>query len=178
MLRGLDAWGDFRSRPAWFLSGGTAAGAPFECILSGTFASLETGGKTYLQQFDQDPQDEPAGTGGLLVALNQLRLFLTQREKAFASLVYFGTEPLDGGNEPVDVLVSSLGSVECRWYFSVATGALAGFDTRLVEDTDDCQIRFREIGTFDGIRFPSEIVVRHGESEYATFRVLHLKERK
>jgi len=178
VLRGLDAWGDFRSRPAWSLSGSTATGAPFECILSDKFTSLETGGKTYLQQFDQDPQDEPAGTGGLLVALNQLRLFLTQREKAFPSLVYFGTEPLDGGNEPVDVLVSSLGSVECRWYFSVATGAMAGFDTRLVEDTDDCQIRFREMGTFDGIRFPSEIVVRHGEGEYATFRVLHLKERR
>jgi len=178
VLRGLDAWGDFHGRPAWQLSGGTAAGAPFECILSGTFASLETGGKTYLQQFDQDPQDEPAGSGGLLVALNQLRLFLTQREKAFASLVYFGTEPLDGGSELVDVLVSSLGSVECRWYFSVATGALAGFDTRLVEDTDDCQIRFRELGNFEGVRFPSVIVVRHGESDYATFRVVHLKERR
>jgi len=178
VLRGLDAWGDFHSRPAWELSGGLATGAPFRCILSGAFASLETGGKTYLQQLDQDPQDEPAGSGGLLVALNQLRLLLTQREKAFASLVYFGREPLDGGSEPVDVVVSSLGSIDCRWYFSVATGALAGFDTRLVEDTDDCQIRFREIGTFEGVRFPSEIVVRHGESEYATFHVLHLKERR
>ena len=178
VLRGLDIWGDLRGRPGWFLSGATAAGAPFKCILSGTFASLETGGKTYLQQFDQDPQDEPPGTGGLLVALNQLRLFLTQREKAFNSLVYFGTEPLDGGSETVDVLVSSLGSVDCRWFFSVASGALVGFDTRLVEDADDCQIRFGDVGTIDGVRFPSEILVRHGESEYATFRVLHLKERK
>ena len=178
VLRGLDAWGSFHGRPAWQLSGATAAGVPFECILSANFASLETGGKTYLQQFDQDPQDEPAGSGGLLVALNQLRLLLTQREKALPSLTYFGTEPLDGGNEPVDVLVSTLGSVECRWYFSVATGALSGFDTRLMEDADDCEIRFREMGTFEGVRFPSEIVVRHGENEFATFRVLHFKERK
>jgi serine protease Do len=178
VLRGLDAWDDLRNRPAWQVSGGTAAGTPFNCILAGSFASLETGGKTYLQQFDQDPQDEPAGTGGLLVALNQLRLFVTQREKAFPSLVYFGTEPLDGGTEMVDVLISTLGSVECRWYFSVPGGTLAGFDTRLTEDADPCEIRFREAGTFDGVRFPSEIVVRHGETEYATFRVLHVKERK
>ncbi len=42
--------------------------------------------------------------------------------------------------------------------FQVAGGALAGFDTRLAEDTDACEIRFREMGTFDGVRFPSEIV--------------------
>jgi serine protease Do len=178
VLRGLDAWSDFRNRPAWQVSGATAAGGSFKCILTGTFASLETGGKTFLQQLDQDPQDEPAGTGGLLVALNQLRLFLTQRDKAFPSLVYFGTEPLDGGSEMVDVLVSTIGSVECRWYFSVAGGALAGFDTRLAEDTDACEIRFHEMGTLDGVRFPSEIVIRHGDTEFATFRVLSLKERK
>jgi serine protease Do len=176
--RGLDAWGGFRNRPGWQISGNTAAGAAFNCILAGTFASLETGGKAYLQQFDQDPQDEPAGTGGLLVALNQLRLFLTERDKAFPSLVYFGTEPLDGGSEMVDVLVSTLGSVECRWYFNVAGGALVGVDTRFVEDADPCEIRFRQMGAFGQVRFPSEIVVRHGDTEYATFRVLHVTERK
>ncbi len=178
MLRGLDAWGDLRNRPAWQVSGATAAGGAFKCILTGTFASLETAEKTFLQQLDQDPQDEPAGTGGLLVGLNQLRLFLTQRDKAFPSLVYFGMEPLDGGSEMVDVLVSTMGSVECRWYFSVAGGALVGFDTRLAEDADACEIRFREMGTFDGVHFPAEIVVRHGDTDYATFRVLSLKERK
>jgi hypothetical protein len=178
VLHGLDAWGDFRNRPGFQFSGETAAGAHFECILSGNFASLQSGGKTFLQQFDQDPQDEPQGSGGLLVALNELRLILTQREKAFGSLVYFGTEPLDGGSEQVDVLVSALGSVESRWYFSVSNGALVGFDTRLADDADACEIRFREIGAFEGIHFPSEIVVRHGDSEYALFRVLHLKDRK
>jgi serine protease Do len=178
VLHGLDAWGDFHSHPGFQLSGETAAGAPFECILSGNFASLQTGGKTYLQQFDQDPQDEPQGSGGLLVALNQLRLLLTQGDKAFGSLVYFGTEPLDGGNEQVDVLESNLGSVDGRWYFNVANGGLVGFDTRLSDDADACEIRFREVGTFEGLHFPSEIVVRHGDREYAIFRILHIKARK
>lgn len=122
-------WSDFHHRTGFQLTGETAAGGHFECILSGNFASLKSGGKTFLQQFDQDPQDEPPGSGGLLVALNQLRLLLTQRDKAFGSLAYFGTEPLDGGGEQVDVLVSTLGSVECRWYFSVAGRSLVGFDT-------------------------------------------------
>jgi serine protease Do len=179
VLHGLDAWGESTSRSSWILSGRTGAGAPFECVLAGAFASLEIKGKPpYLQQFEQEPQDEPAGTGGLLVALNQLRLLLTQREKGFSALVYFGTEPLDGGKETVDVLVSALGSVETRWYFDVASGALAGFDTTLMEDTDPCEIRIRDIAAIDGIHFPSQILVRHGDTDYALFHVLHAKERK
>ncbi len=179
VLHGLDSWGESTSRSSWILSGHTGAGTPFECVLAGAFASLEIKGKPpYLQQFDQEPQDEPAGTGGLLVALNQLRLLLTQREKGFSALVYFGTEPLDGGKETVDVLVSALGSVETRWYFDVATGALAGFDTTLMEDTDPCEIRIRDIAAIDGIHFPSQILVRHGDTDYALFHVLHAKERK
>lgn len=178
VLQGLDLWGDFQKRSGFHLSGETAAGAHFDCILTGNFASLQAGGKTFLQQFDQDPQDEPQGSGGLLVALNQLRMFLTQKEKAFGSLVYWGTEPLDGGGEQVDVLVSTSGSVESRWYFAVASRTLVGFDTRLADDADACEIRFRQIGAFAGIHFPSEIAVRHGDSEYATFHVLDLKDRK
>jgi serine protease Do len=178
ILHGLDSWGEYPNRSSWTVSGTTAAGAPFECVLANAFASLETGGKPYLQQFDQEPQDEPTGTGGLLTALNQLRLLLTQREKGFTALVYFGTEPLDGGKETVDVLVSALGSVETRWYFNASTGALAGFDTTLLEDTDPCEVRIRDVALFEGIHFPTQILVRHGDTDYALFRVLHAKERK
>jgi S1-C subfamily serine protease len=178
VLRGLDSWGPYPNRSSWTISGTTAAGSPFECVLANSFASLETGGKASLQQFDQEPQDEPPGTGGLLTALNQLRLLLTQREKGFTALVYFGTEPLDGGKETVDVLVSALGSVETRWYFDASTGALAGFDTTLLEDTDPCEVRIRDVAPFEGIHFPTQILVRHGDTDYALFRVLHAKERK
>jgi S1-C subfamily serine protease len=179
VLHGLDSWGEYSGRGSWKITGRTGAGASFECVLAGAFASLETAGKPpYLQQFDQEPQDEPPGTGGLLVALNQLRLMLTQREKGFTALVYFGTEPLDGGKETVDVLVSALGSIETRWYFNAATGALAGFDTSLLEDTDPCEIRIRDVASYDGIRFPAEILVRHGDTDYALFHVQHAKERK
>jgi S1-C subfamily serine protease len=178
VLHGLDSWGEYPNRSSWTISGRTAAGAPFECVLANAFASLETGGKPYLQQFAEEPQDEPAGTGGLLTALNQLRLLLTQREKGFTALVYFGTEPLDGGKETVDVLVSALGSVETRWYFDASTGALAGFDTTLLEDTDPCEVRIRDVALFEGIHFPTQILVRHGDTDYALFRVLHAKERK
>lgn len=178
VLHGLDAQGDLQGRAGWNVTGLTAAGAPFEFVLTPTFTSLETGGKAYLQQSDQEPQDEPNGTGGLLVAMNQLRLLLTQREKPFTSFAYFGTEPLDGGSERADVLISTLGSVETRWYFTAATGSFIGLDTRLLEDVDSCEIRFREWGTFEGIRFPSEITVRHGDAEYATYRVSRVKERR
>jgi hypothetical protein len=178
VLHGLDSWGDSGNRSSWSISGMTATGVTFECVLANAFTSLETAGKAYLQQHDQDPLDEPPGTGGLLIALNQLRLMVTQREKGFSALVYFGTEPLDGGKETVDVLVSSAGSVETRWYFSTSTGALAGFDTTRLDDTDPCEIRIRDVASFDGLRFPAELMVRHGDTDYALFRVLRAKERK
>ncbi len=178
VARGLDAWGDASSRSSWIFAGSTSAGVSFECVITPTFTSLVLGGKTYLQQFDQQPQDEPNGTGGLLVALGQLRLMLTQRDKGFGSFSYFGTEPLDGGRDLVDVLSTTLGSVDCRWYFSPSGAALLGFDTFLGEDVDSCDIRFHDLKKFDGVPFPSEIVVRHGDSEYATFRVQRLKQRR
>jgi serine protease Do len=178
VLHGLDAWEGLKSRKAWNFIGTTAAGAPFEFMVTSGFASLEAGGQAYLQPVEEEPKDEPTGTGGLLVALNQLRLLVTQREKAFPTLFYFGTEPLDGGRETVDVLTCSLGSVECRWYFNAANGEFRGFDTRLLENSDGCEIRFRDLGMIDGVRFPAEIQVRHGDSDYAIYRVVHMKERK
>ena len=47
-----------------------------------------------------------------------------------------------------------------------------------MEDTDPCEIRFREMAAFDVSISRAEILVRHGDTEYALFHVLHAKERK
>jgi len=172
VLRGLQLLGDYRTaRGDWRLSGRTAAGVPFELNLSDRFASLETGGKTFLQQVEQEVQDEPPGTGGLLAALMQLRLLLSRGETAFAELYYVGTEPLDGQGEPVDVLATLQSGVEARWYFDSNGAGLAGFDLWLVEDADPCEIRFLDYAEYESRRFPSRVLVRHGGDEYATFRI-------
>lgn len=170
----LHTLGDFRvQRGDWTIYGTTAAGVKFEIIVGDRFASLETGGKTFLQQTDQDFQDEPVGTGGLLAALIQLRLLLQRGEAPFGEFSYYGSEPLDGRGEVVDVLSTQQGGAESRWYFP-AEGPPAGFDTWLGEDVDPCEIRFQEFGEFQSVRFPSRILVRHGGDEYVTLRVERL----
>ncbi|MGE3315637.1 MAG: serine protease, partial [Planctomycetaceae bacterium] len=134
------------------------------------FASLETGGMTYLQQADQGFQDEPAGTGGLLAALLHLRLILSRGEAGFSVFSYFGSEPLVGRGEIVDVLATAQGGADSRWFFP-ADGNPAGFDVWLGEDVDPCEVRFLEFGDFQSLRFPNQILVRHSGDEYVTLRV-------
>jgi hypothetical protein len=103
--------------------------------------------------------------------LSQLRLFLLRASEGFTEFYYVGSEPLDGGMQHVDVLVTVLAGAESRWYFDKENGDLVGFDTRLVEDADACELRFREFGDFGGRLMPSRILVRHAEQEFATFLV-------
>ena len=64
-----------------------------------------------------DYLDEPPGSGGLLAALQQLKLFLTLGPEAFAEFFYLGSHPLDGRGVLVDVLLTRQGGVETLWYF-------------------------------------------------------------
>jgi S1-C subfamily serine protease len=167
----MQSLGDYSAaRGNWTIAGKTAAGVPFEIIVSDRFASLETGEKTFLQQADQEYHDEPTGTGGVLAALIHLRLLLTRGEAAFGEYSYIGAEPLDGRGELVDVLATSQGGAESRWYFP-AEGNVAGFDTWLGEEVDPCEVRFLEYRDFQSLRFPSRMLVRHSGDEYVTLRV-------
>lgn len=181
-LKGIRKWGDFSDvSGAWILAGNTAVGKPFEFVLTDQVLGLETGEDAFVQQLDQEPADVPPGSGGLLIALHHLRLLLTRGEAAFSEFYYLGTEPLDGRGETVDVLVSVLRGVESRWYVTQKGGEFAGFDTRLTETADPCEIRFsgsREVSAGGGTgsasgtrRLPAQLRVLHVEQEFATFHV-------
>jgi S1-C subfamily serine protease len=170
-LKGLAGLGDFSDVSGrWTLSGRTTANVAFELVLSDQGVGLELGsGRVYVQEVDRALADEPPGTGGLLVALHHLRLLLTQQDEPFSEFYYLGSEPLDGRGPTVDVIVSLLTGIECRWYFRTTDGGFAGFDTRLSEDSDPCEIRFGRFAEFDGRQLPAHIEVRSGENEFATF---------
>ena len=133
---------------------------------------LEIRDSAFFQQLDDsDAADEPPGTGGFLIAGHQLRLLLGKGPTAFTECTYFGSEPLDGKGELVDVLLTTLSAVEARWYFSRSTGQLVGMDSRLHEDAEACSIRWEDWRDFNGRRLPAAWNVRSSEKDFATLKV-------
>lgn len=173
-LKGL---GNFASAAgSWRLSGQSATGDKFELTLAAKGIGLEIRDAAFFQQLeDTDPADEPPGTGGFLIAAHQLRLLLQTGSKAFTECHYFGSEPLDGRGELVDVIVTTMGAIETRWFFSRASGLLLGLDSRLYEDAEPCLIRFENWNDFNGRRLPATWMVTSGEKEFATLKVATLE---
>ncbi len=174
VLGGLAEFEPWKSVPGrWKLTGKTAAGDDFTLTLADTGIGLILPKSPYLQPLgdDAEPVDEPAGTGGLLIGLHQYRLLLTQGREAFSDFYYLGSEALDGRDELVDVLVSRKDGIETRWYFRRSDKALAGFDSSLGSDVDPAEVRFLERGAVSGRPFPTKILTRSGDREFATFLV-------
>jgi S1-C subfamily serine protease len=172
-LKILKELGDFSALTGpWVLGGKTERGIDFEFTLADKGIGLTMGRRAFLQLLEgEDPLDEPAGTGGLLLAVHHWKLLLTSGGKKFTEFYYLGTEPLDGGDEQVDVIVAVLTGVESRWYFNRKDGTLTGVDTRLTDDVDECEIRFGKFAEFEGVKLPRQFTVRRSGVTYATFTV-------
>ena len=173
----LDAWGDFKGEDGtWRISGESADAEAFTLTLASKGLGMELNKEPFYQALDgTDFKDEPAGSGGFLVAMHHLKLLLTQGREAFSEYYYLGSEPLDLTGQLVDVIFTSLNGVETRWYFSRAVTegdqvrfppAFIGFSCQLLEDMDECEVYFASIRDFDGRSFPGEMVIRVTGREY------------
>jgi S1-C subfamily serine protease len=163
----IDSWGDYSKQTGtWKIKGKTIEGKSFTLTLAEKGLGLDLGGEPYFQPLDgSDFADEPKGSGGLLMAFNQLKLLLTEGDKGFSEYYYLGTEPMDI-DTTVDVIVTSKTGVEGRWYFSQAAGTFVGFSSQLYEDTDECEVVFGPLAEFEGRKFPKELTVRSGGIEF------------
>src|SRR6185369_2175921 len=103
-------------------------------------------------------EDEPPGTGGLLLALHQFRLLLQRGHQGFSEFYYQGSEPLDGNGPSVDVLFSERFGARTQWYFSREGGLLVGFDTYRDDDVDPCEVRVEGVTDVAGRRLPAVLV--------------------
>ncbi len=173
VLAVLKSLGDFSSATgSWRLSGQAATGDRFELTLAPKGVGLEIRDSAFFQQLDDtDAADEPPGTGGFLIAGHHLRLLLQKGSSTFTECHYFGSEPLDGRGELVDVVITTQSAVETRWYFSRTSGTLVGLDTRLHEDAEECAVRFDGWRDFGGRQLPQTWIVRGGEKEFAQLRL-------
>ena len=185
VLRVLTGWGDFGSAgKTWKLTGTwqpRGAEVASNCLLSLKSAGValevaSTPPELYGQFLDESSRlvDEPKGTGGLLVALDQFKRLLAARANGFDELFYLGSEPLDGTGEPVDVVVTRWRGVETHWYFTKANPRLIGWNSTLGPDVDPCEIRILEGApvALGQAKLPGRMLISSGT---APFAVLTLK---
>ena len=173
--RGLEPFVSWQGsqQSKWVINGKTADGDNFQIkLLPQALTAQFTKRAPGLQNLEgADFIDEPPGSGGLLAALFQFKLLLSEGKSAFTEFSYRGSQPLDGHGAMVDVLETKKLSVECHWYFSVNDGSLVGFDSSLGDDVDACEVRFQQFSDFQGRHFPSRFQVRYGNNAYGDFEI-------
>jgi len=167
VLATLQPWGDYSSRNGlWKITAHDQEGKSIKIELDSNEVTLSYAGNVWKQSFDgAELTTDPPNTGGLLVALHHLRLFLTHQGFLFSEFMYLGTEPLDGLGHRVDVLTSELTSVLSRWYFDSEEQTFLGFDTQVNPESDEAEVRFSELKDFAGLNFPSHWKISSGGAE-------------
>lgn len=144
-----------------------------------------------LQQTDIHVQQEPIGSGGLMMAMYHYHRFLTLGPKGFEGLFAHGgyepfyPPPADGSTPKtlaslrVDcaVIDTKHGSANCKWYFSRKDNTLLGFemyvakDARETEDRDPCEVYCYDYKDVGGRKLPHRFEVRYRDKRYATLTV-------
>ncbi len=144
-----------------------------------------------LKQTDLAVQQEPIGSGGLMMALYHYHRFLTMGPKGFEGLFahggnepYYvfptdGTAPKSLASLRVDCAVVNTkhGSVICKWFFSQKDGNLLGFETFLakegenLDDRDPCEVSFSDYKIVDGHKLPHRMDVRYRDRPYAVLKI-------
>ncbi|MBN9118234.1 MAG: trypsin-like peptidase domain-containing protein [Planctomycetes bacterium] len=145
-----------------------------------------------LKQTDVAVQQEPIGSGGLMMAMYHYHRFLTRGAKGFEGLFAHGGHepfypyPLDGPGPKslaelradCAVIATKHGSVNCKWYFSLKDATLLGFETYVdkdakdTENRDPCEVYFHDYKDVGGGRkLPHKMEVRFRDKRYAVLTV-------
>ncbi len=131
----------------------------------------------------------PTNSGGLLMALYQYRLLLTE------GLTGFGRNVAHGGHEPfypprldgatpkhlkdlrvdTEVLQTDAAAVPVKWYFSLDGQRLLGFEVFAETNADPCEVYLSDYRPVDGRQLPHRLEVRYGENKFGTIIVKSYK---
>ena len=140
---------------------------------------------------DLEPKalSDPPGSGGLLVATFQLKQFLGLGKTGFPGdgITHGGMEPYWAPGNPgeqvaqrkskmAEVLKSSLGGVQGRWYLDPDTGFLLAMEITVDPNEDPCEIHFStpQIDA-SGRKLPRDWVVIQGDKTFARLKVADWK---
>jgi len=128
---------------------------------------------------------QPLDSGGFAAALFILQRMLTAGEQGFGTdFVHGGFEPIypppTDGNMPrslgdlrvdADVISTRLGRYLTKWFFSRTDQKLLGFEMRLEENEDPCEVYLSDYRMVDGRALPHRLQVVYGNNVYGTFIV-------
>lgn len=158
-------------RDAWVLKGTTRHGDPFELSLGEMEAIylVPTGQYRVDLARDLDAQLEPAGSGGMLLALSLWRRMAVLGPDAFGDVYYSGTIPEPDGTTSWDVLVATHNVVETRFVCDSGEGregdkgGLLRMECWPLKDEDPCELIFQYGNKPPLPGFPRRIRIEHGE---------------
>ena len=127
----------------------------------------------------------PVGSGGMLMAVYQLRHLLA------TGLQGFGRNIAHGGHEPfypprpdgirprrlnelrveTEVLRTELAGTPVKWYFSRADHRLMGFEVFSENHADPCEIYFFDVRPVSGGQLPHRWEIRFGDNRFGVLTV-------
>ena len=156
----------------WTITARAPGGSPLELTLSDHEAVLRSGPNQWRWQpgRDGEAQLEPAGSGGLLLALHLWRRLLVAGPQQYGDVHYQGAQPLPGHAVPLDVFVALHAGVECRFYFDPREGLLTVIEMVPAADADPCVIEFSDYRDVAGRWLPGRVDVRHGDERFGGFQ--------
>ncbi len=126
----------------------------------------------------------PETSGGFLAAMYIYQRFLTMGAKGFNDFNHGGYEPFyppppfteskvqpTAASQRVDteVLNTRHGPFLNKWFFSRTDQQLLGFELRLTENEDPCEVYLSEYRLVEGRSLPQRMQVRYGDGNYGTF---------
>ena len=167
----------FDQQATWTLRGQVTDQGSMQITLDDdqTLAQITTGqGATDLlidMTQNLESQLEPAGSGGMLVALHLWRYFMVNGPNKFGELYYLGKAPWPGQPQPVDVLIGTHDAIEAWFYFSPTSGQLLGMEMYPDIGVDPCELDFRDYRKIDGQDVPFEIEIRFGDTQFGLLKL-------
>lgn len=112
----------------------------------------------------------PPQSGGLLAALYLWRRLAVEGFENFGDVRYFGTAPIDQLDKQVDVVDAIYKDAQARCYFDPVTGHLQLLEFYSADDSDPCELYFRDYVDFDGRQVPSRFEIFIGDDPYPSFQ--------
>jgi hypothetical protein len=128
-------------------------------------------------------QQDPPGSGGMLMALYHYRRLLTSGLAGFRKPYHGGHEPIyprpaDGSEKSLreirvdaEVLRTEYGAVPGRWYFALNDQRLLAFEVTVDPNDDPCEVYCSDYRAVDGRLLPHRFEFRHGDERFAVITV-------
>jgi S1-C subfamily serine protease len=169
--------GSFDRHATWIVSGQLEPSGSFRIRLGDEELSARWSSPQVEEQLQMNlsidlyQQRQPAGSGGLYVALHLYRRLLVLGPEKFGEVYYWGTAPLPEREGLFDVLVGIHDVVETRFYVSRETGQLVSLEMFPDGDVDPCELYFHDYRDVDGHQLPLRIEIRHGDDTFGTMQI-------